>query len=100
MHADLKVRARAQAAAEPGAGGHDDGGADLRPLRAGRIGDERDDRAERRSAPARIAACVAGRRTAIRAVSQPATSANTAPQTMLAILNQTAPASCGACPDS
>ena len=36
--------------------------------------------------PARIAACVAGRLGAIRAVSHPATSANTQPQIMVAIL--------------
>jgi len=49
---------------------------------------------------ARIAPWVAGRRTAIRAVSQPAISAKIAPQTIVTAMNQTGAAWCGGCPET
>ena len=57
------------------------------------------------SAPAAMiaataAACVAGRRPAMRAVSHPAISAETAPQATLTILKGVDAASCGSWPDN
>src|SRR5436190_8632868 len=56
--------------------------------------------APRTMTPARTAAWVVGRRTAMRAVSHPAISAHTAPHMTVASLNATGAASCGSWPES